>query len=355
MPEHWRIVDTGLAAPARNIALSRALLEARAADEIASTLRFSRSTRCALIAARHSAAQELDVDFCRDRGIAVERGLINAPAMYVDERQLVWELLLHRREVDGAGLHALSRRICNAAAAALSALGVDARLRGRAQVEIGGRVVSESGCAVERDAILFQSRLLLDTEPAIAYGVLRSPWSFDAAQLALEAPKRMTSLAAELGRAPDARLVKANLAEAFESELEVEFRDADPGISEHSRWEAAMPALVSRDWTDHIAAPIGDAPLLAAEHRTAAGTIEASVIYERATRILRRTWFTGGPRFEPPRLLPDLESVLSDVPLSRVKSRVETFFGSRPVDAGGFTAADFVAVVKRAVRQPLLA
>ena len=77
--------------------------------------------------------------------------------------------------------------------------------------------------------------------------------------------------------------------------------------------------------------------------------------YLRATRTLRRAWFTGGCRFEPPRLLPDLESALSDVPLSRVKSRVETFFGSRPVDAGGYTAADFVAAVKRAVRQPLLA
>ena len=46
MAETWRLLDTGLGSAARNIALSRALLDARAADEIASTLRFTRYARC---------------------------------------------------------------------------------------------------------------------------------------------------------------------------------------------------------------------------------------------------------------------------------------------------------------------
>ena len=42
MVEMWRVIDTGLRAAAQNIALDRALLEARNAEEIASTLRFYR-------------------------------------------------------------------------------------------------------------------------------------------------------------------------------------------------------------------------------------------------------------------------------------------------------------------------
>ena len=355
MSENWRLVDTGLASPARNVALNRALLEARGAEEIASTLRFARATRCVLIAARDSAAQALDLDYCREHGIAQQRRITNGAPLYVDERQLTWELYLHRREVGAVSLHALGRRICHAAAAALSALGVDARLRDRCQIEIDGRVVAEGGFAVESEAILFQSRLTLDAAPESVLGVSRTPWSFDAAAITAAAAKRVTSLALALGRKPDAGAVKANLVEAFESEFGVEFREGDLGLSEHSRCEAALPAIESRDWLDCGSESAAEVPLLAASHRARSGELSAAVLYERATRTVRRAWFTAGCAFKPLRLHADLEAALCDVPLARVASRVESFFGSRTVDSGGCTPADFVAVVKRAVRQPLIA
>jgi len=40
----WRWIDTGVRRPAENLALNRALLEARQAREIPSTLRFLRFT-----------------------------------------------------------------------------------------------------------------------------------------------------------------------------------------------------------------------------------------------------------------------------------------------------------------------
>ena len=56
MAETWRVMDTGLRAAAQNIALDRALLEARHAEEIPSTLRFCRFTPSVLLASRQSVA-----------------------------------------------------------------------------------------------------------------------------------------------------------------------------------------------------------------------------------------------------------------------------------------------------------
>ena len=67
MAENWRRLDTGLRPAAQNIALNRALLEAREADEIPSTLRFLRFAPCALLGYHQSAEQELDLDYCRLR------------------------------------------------------------------------------------------------------------------------------------------------------------------------------------------------------------------------------------------------------------------------------------------------
>src|SRR5688572_19366687 len=99
MPDTWRLLDTGLASAGRNIALNRALLEARNADEIGSTLRFVRYAPCALLASGHSAAQELDTSACAADSLAVQRRITGGAAWYADERQLGWELYLHRRDV----------------------------------------------------------------------------------------------------------------------------------------------------------------------------------------------------------------------------------------------------------------
>ena len=354
MSDNWRLVDSGLGSPARNIALNRALLEARASDEIPSTLRFARFTRCALIGAGHSAPQELDAEDCARRGIAVQRRITSGAASYLDDRQLVWELYLHRRETGGASLRALGKRICHAAATALCALGVDARYRERLQVEVDGREIASGGFAVDADAILFQGSLALDVEPVDALRVLRTPWSGDAVSLAAEAAKRVTSLRIALGRAPDPRRVRQNLVEAFESEFDVEFREADPGLSEHARCESAMAGIDTPEWVEHAGASASAAPLLAATQTTGAGTLSVALVYDRGAATVRRVWLTAPWPFTPVRTCADLEAALVDVPLARLASTVEAFFGSRVFDSAGYTAADVIAVLDRAVRQPLL-
>lgn len=92
MAETWRLLDTGLGSAARNIALNRALLEARQADEIPSTLRFLRFTRSALLGCDQSALQAVNVDYCQLHDIALQRRLTGGPAFYVDEKHLGWEL-----------------------------------------------------------------------------------------------------------------------------------------------------------------------------------------------------------------------------------------------------------------------
>jgi lipoate-protein ligase A len=355
MAENWRLLDTGLASPARNIAMSRALLEARHAEEISSTLCFSRFTRCALLGAHHSAAQALDLVYCGDNAIPIQRRITSGPAYYLDERQLVWELYLHRREVGGASLPALARRIGHAVATALSALGVDARIRERTEIEIDGRALGCCGIATEGDALLVQGALLLDAEAPRMLGVLRTPWSGAPEALQREAEARLTSLKHAMARQPELGAVKKNLCEAFESEFEVELRDADPGLSEHARYQAAIQGIATRDWVEHIGGSTDDMPLLSAARETSAGNLSVALTFDRRTRTIRRVWLTSGPVLEPRRCDADLEAALCDVPLEHLAQRIERFFASRALDAAGLRPADFIAVLNRAVHQPLLA
>ena len=355
MAQTWRVVDTGLGSPARNIALNRALLEARRADEIPSTLRFLRTTRCALLAYHQSPHQELDLVYCRAHRIAVQRRVTGGAALYVDERQLGWELYLHRREVGADGTQAIAKRICHAAATALCALGIDARYRARDEIEVNGRKVCATGSAADGDGLLIQATLFVDIDTEQMTSVLRMPAAPAHDEAIACARSRVAGLRELLGRQPDLQVIRRNLAEAFESEFDVEFREADLTLTEHARFEAALREIDTADWIHLVARPASETPMLYAAHACAGGLLRAAVRYEQSTQIIRQVWFSGAITVNPRRTIADLEAALHDLPISRLPRKIEWFFASRAVDMAPLVPDDFVTIIRLALQQPLLA
>jgi len=349
MAETWRIIDTGLRPAAQNIALDRALLEARRAEEIPSTLRFLRFTPCALIGCRQSPAQELDLEACQAAGIDVQRRLTAGDVMVFDEGQLAWELYLHRRDVGAADLRAISRRICHAAAAAVSALGVDARYRPRNEIEVDGRRVSDSAGVFDGDALLFQGNLLVDLDP----GKLLL-----ASRLAAAAPgllrDRIASLEQLLRSKPDMAQVRRYLTEAFESEFGVEFAEGELTLSEHARYRAALSEIDHPGWINLMSRPAAELPVLHAQTPAAGGTLRVTVAYDRPAGAIRQAWFEAPVPVAPRRALADLESVLRDTPADRVTGRIERFFAGRAADLAPLEPANFIGAMQLALGQLLV-
>ncbi len=355
MAENWRRLDTGLRPAAQNIALNRALLEAREADEIPSTLRFLRFTPCALLGYHQSAEQEFDLDYCRSRQIAVQRRITGGGAIYFDEGQLGWELYLHRRDLDSSDMQSISRRLCHAAATAISALGVDARYRPRNDIEVDGRKVSGTGGAFDGDALLFQGTLLVEFDVEKMLRVLRIPAEKFPDKAIASARDRVTSLTELLGRKPDTELVRRYLTEAFESEFGVEFSEGELTLSEHRRFERALGEIDHPDWVNLVSRPVSAMPILQAEQKFRGGLLRASVAFDVLTQTVRQVWFTGDVFVSPRRLLVDLEAALKDTPLDRLEARVRGFFHGRRYDALALAPDDFVNLVRLALKLPVAA
>lgn len=353
--DNWRIVDTGLRPAAQNVALSRALLESRRAEESPGTLRFLRFTSAALLASRHSAEQEFDLDYCRAHHIAVQRRITGGCAIYTDPRQAGWELHLHARDFGDCTAQVASRRLCHAAATAISALGVDARYRPGNEIEVDGRRIATCGLAVDGGVVLFHGTLAVDCDFATALRVLRFSAGKPLASAVAIAQERETSLNALLGRAPDTALLKRYLAEAYESEFGIEFAEGDLTLSEHARYQAALREVDTPDWVNFTARPASEMPIAEAVQSFPGGLLRAMLMLETGTQTIRQVWFTGDLVVNPARALPDLEAALRDTPMSHLARKIEWFFRSRPVDVPGLQPDDFIAVVRRAVGRPLLA
>jgi lipoate-protein ligase A len=352
--ESWRLLDTGLASAARNVALTRALLEARNADEIASTVRFARSVACVLLACGHAGAHEIDASECAALGIEVQRRISGGSAWYADERQLMWELYVHRRDVGTADIASLSRRVTHAAAAALSALGPDARLRGHDEIEVDGRTLCATAYASEGRGILLQGLINLELDPERLGRVLCLPMRGEPAKAALRA--RTTDLKTLLARVPDVARVKRNLLEAFESEFDVEIRESDLTLTEQSRQVRAQADVETRGWIDYVSRPSNEVRISQGEQRLCGGgRLSAAVRYDVRNHTIRQVWFSGDIRPNPTRAIPDLEAALRDLRVERLTRRVEWFFASRAAAVSPAGPRDFVAAVKLAIGEPLAA
>lgn len=347
--ERWRMIDTGLRTPAQNAALDRALLEAREAGEIPSTLRFHRYTPSVLLGALHDGDPLLDVDACRARGLEIRRRLTDGGTFLCDGAHLAWTLYLAKGDVPHCDGRTVVKRLCHAAATGIAALGCDAVYRARNEIAAGGRALARCGLLYASEALMFQAVVVLEDDIATQAAILRLPWPVAERERLLR--ERAASLGGLLGRKPDVDALRRNLVEAYESEFGVEMREADLSLTEHARYERAIAELSAGE-------PLGVRPRNAlhvayASQPGPAAAVSACIVFDD-DRVIRHAWISGCT-LRPAGTLADLEATLRDLPADRLEARIRSFFASRPAQCEVCTPAEFAALVRRAVDQPTLA
>ncbi|HEX9180937.1 MAG TPA: biotin/lipoate A/B protein ligase family protein [Burkholderiales bacterium] len=349
-PRAWRLIDTGLRPAAQNFALNRALLEARRAGEAPSTLRFLRFLPSALLGFHQSAEQELNLEYCRARGITVQRRITGGGAIYFDPGQLGWELYLVKSDVGTADMSAIARRICEAAARGISALGVEARYRPRNDIEVDGRKVSGTGGAFDGDALMYQGTLLIEFDVERMLRVLRIPAEKLSDKAIASARERVASLAELLGRVPPLENAKQALTRALAEEFGVGFRPGGLLPEEEARYAEALAEIDSPDWINLVSKPASELPILEFSRKFAGGLLRACVAWDRSTDRIRQVWYTGDMFVSPRRSIADLEAALKECPVMELEARVKAFFAGRDVDMLALTPEDFITVAREALQ-----
>jgi lipoate-protein ligase A len=347
----FRVIDTGVRTGRRQIAFDQALIDAHQAGAIPDTIRFLRFPPTALIGRHQALAREVNLETCRTRGIGIARRITGGGAIYFDEGQLGWELAMSRSTLAIASLAELTRRICEAAAAGLSRLGIPAQYRPRNDIEVNGRKLSGTGGFFEEDTLFFQGTVLIDMNPADMLAALNVPQAKLARRALDSAAQRIVTLKELLGTAPALEAVQAALLAGFSKRLGI---TAVPG--EITAFEESLAARLHDEeiGTDAFVSAIDDpgagGSLLAARHTGAGGTIEAYVRLEgaRGDRI-REALITGDFFVTPPRTIYDLEASLRNVAVADAGDAVERFFAQARVGLLTVAPADFRKVVEDAI------
>lgn len=348
----FRIIDTGVREGRANIAFDAALIAERQADRVPDTIRFLRFPPTALIGRHQDLSREVNLDYCEKHGVGTVRRITGGGAIYLDEGQLGWELVFHRKSLGIAALPDLAREICNAAALGLNKLGVDARFRPRNDIEVDGRKISGTGGFFDGDVLIYQGTVLVDMNAQQMVSALHIPESKLAKRELDSAAQRIVTLHELLGDdMPNLETIKRALIDGFSDGLGISAESGEiTGNEESLAQRYLIEEIGTEEFLREIDNPADQDEVQAGTHTGPGGTIDAYVKLAGPTRrILQRVLISGDFFVTPPRVVFDLEAALAGTRLDEVDATIKQFFAENDIDMLSVAVEDFQTAIGRAL------
>jgi len=201
MTLQWRLLDTGPASGPYTAALDEAIARSRASGEVPDTLHlYRRRPPAVTLGYSLDAQKEVDVEYCRRKGIDIVRRLSGGGAIYTDDSQLVWSFTT--RDLLPSSVPESMELVCTAIAKGLSGLGAPAVFSPANDVLVNGRKVSGSAQLRKWGVVLTHGTVIVDADESEMFRALRVPAPKLEKHALGDPSERVTTLRKELGRLP---------------------------------------------------------------------------------------------------------------------------------------------------------
>jgi lipoate---protein ligase len=350
----FRLIDSGIRAGRLQIAYDQALIDLHRDGRVPDTVRFLRFHPTVLVGRHQAVAHEVKVEDCFADLVDIVRRITGGGAIYLDEKQVGWELVLSRKRLPMASLGDYTKAICDAVAFGLSSsFGVNAQFRPRNDIEVDGQKICGTGGFFDGDTLIYQGTVLVDVDPARVMSYLNIPEAKLKKRDLDKAENRITTLRALLGEAPSVEAVHAALLKGFSEKLGLTIT---PGTVSDEETALSLKYHADEIGSDEFVYSIDDPrqPLVReASHTGPGGTVTAFLRTDGvgAGERIREVLITGDFFVTPPRLILDLEAALRGQPTAAARDTVQKFFAAAKPGMLTITPADFEHVVTAALAQ----
>lgn len=171
--DRLRVIDFGDVSPLRSQTLWHAVAHGVSRGS-PPTLSFCRPRSPYVCIGYHRRLEEVDLDWCRDRGLPVYRRMVGGGPVYLDSGQLFFQITVPMALVSPSRPKAL-RHLLEPAVEAFRAGGVDAQLDDRLEITVGDRKVCGYGAGQIGEAAIVVGNLIETFDHQAAASILRAP------------------------------------------------------------------------------------------------------------------------------------------------------------------------------------
>lgn len=240
-----RLLDLGLVPSLRSQTLYHALAHAMAPEDPDTILLVSPADPYVCIGFHQELEKEVDLSYCRARGLPVYRREVGGGAVYLDRSQIFTQWVFHRNHLPGSVEKRFELHI-GPLVETYRELGIPAYHRPLNDVHVAGRKIGGTGAASAGEAEVVVGSLMLDFDTEVMARVLKVPSEKMRDKVYQSLREYMTTMARELGQTPDRKRVKAIYLDKCRAILGAEIL---PGtLTEREEAEA-------REWDDRLLSP----------------------------------------------------------------------------------------------------
>ncbi|NHV96512.1 MAG: lipoate--protein ligase family protein [Thaumarchaeota archaeon] len=362
--EEWRLIDLGDAEPLIAQTFYEAIAYAIDRGLAPNTIIFVRPASPYVCIGYHQELErEVDVEYCRERGLPIIRRSQGGGAVYLDGNQLFYQIIgSERSEVIPFGVKELFERLLQPIVYIYRRLGVPAEFKPVNDIVVRGRKISGNGAGKIGSSTVLVGNIILDLDYESMARVLKVPSEKFRDKMAQSMREWVTSLKKELGGVPPLEQIKEILVEAFEKNLGVKLVKGGATSEEMEIWEKEVkPRHLSYEWLYQPESR--HQSLRAVKVKGGVNVVEVDYKAQKLIRItlevvegrIRDVLISGDFFMIPEEALPKLEEMLKGATLQRevLTKKIQEFYSRYRVQTPNVAPEDFVEALMKAASELL--
>ena len=352
-----RLLDLGFVSPVRSQTVYHAVAYAMTPTDADTIILVSPTNPYVCIGYHQDIEREVDLSYCKAKGLPVFRREVGGGATYLDSMQVFTQWIFHRDHLP-SGIEERFALHAQPVVETYHALGIPAYHRPVNDIQVAGKKIGGMGAARIGIAEVLVTSLMLDFDIESMTRVLKvsSEKMRDKVHQGLR--QYMTTLTSELGHAPDREMVKALYVDRCRSAMD---REIVPGaLTEREEMMARQldERFVTADWLYQQAKLRQssvkihqDVVVVEADHKAPGGLIRVTARL-REERIEELS-ISGDFTLLPTTALCELERAACGLPAERdlLFEAIQAVYTSSGIQSPGVKPEDFTQAILAATEQ----
>lgn len=359
--ENWRLIDLGVAEPYVAQCFYEAVALAVDRGLSPSTIILVQPSSPYVCLGYHQVLEkEIDVEYCKERGLPIIRRSQGGGAVYLNSDQIFYQVVAGEdSRVIPRRVDELFERLLRVTVYVYRELGLNAEFKPLNDVMVNNRKISGNGAGKIGRAIVLVGNIILDLDYDSMARVLRIPDEKFRDKMAKSMREWVTSIRRELGYIPPVDEIKKLLVEGYEKILGIKLIPSEPSEDEMNIFEREvkpkhmsyewlhMPELAHKGLTVDRAVKIADGVKVIEVVHKARKLIKvtAEVIDDKILDIM----ITGDFFMVPEDGISKIEVALKGMILNREKiaEKIREVFEKHGIQSPGISAEDFADAIMR--------
>lgn len=344
----FRVLDSPPRSAAEHMALDEVLIKAHSEGLIPNTLRFLQFKPCALVGLHQNVYQEVNVEYCAEHGIEINRRITGGGNLYWGPMELGWEIYAAKatpgvpRKVQDMYIILLEGMTKG-----LKKLGLNAAYRPVNDIEINGRKICGSGGTELKSSFVFQCCLIVDFDIKEMLRVLKIPIEKLGDKAVATMAERVTSVKEQLGFVPSHNKIKQAILAGLTQTLGHDFYPGELTAVETEVFQQRVNYFKSDEWIFGRDSGIIPTVDCVSNYKAPGGLIRVQMRLDDSLGIIKYLIINGDFFAYPARVVNDLENILKNTPADekRITEDISRFFADYDYEIPGVLPEHFIKAV----------